>query len=182
MRSSVASSASEAVIVGKNLVEPSLLDQKAGKVPAVVVGHEMRMRPIRPCRFEKGDALLVPVRGLHHMGQRMRRPGVAPIAGERLATEVLGPLEIARLLEPEGVKPEDEASERIVAIPGGQDPFGAVADGGRPAEEEIGVLHEPQSERVGGILGQDRLPAHNRLRERAPRPGFGGGKMGLLAL
>ena len=124
----------------------------------------------------------MPVRGLHHMGQRMRRPGVARIAGERLAAEVLGALEIAGLLEPEGVKPEDEARERIVAIPGGQHPLGAVADGGRPAEEEIGVLHEPQSERVGGVIGQDPLPAEDRLRELAPRPGLGGGEMVLLAL
>ena len=136
----------------------------------------------RPRRFEKGDALLVPVRGLHHMGQRMRRPGVARIAGERLAAEVLSALEIAGLLEPEGVKPEDEARERIVAIPGGQHPLGAVADGGRPAEEEIGVLHEPQSERVGGMIGQDRLPAEDGLRGLAPRPGLGGGEMAPLAL
>ena len=38
----------EAVVVGENLVEPPLLDQKEGKMPAVVVGHEMRMRPIAP--------------------------------------------------------------------------------------------------------------------------------------
>ena len=112
----------------------------------------------------------------------MHRPGVGGIACERLAADFLGPLEIARLLEPEGVKSEDEASERIVATPGRQHPLGAVADGGRPAEEEIGVLHEPQSERVGGMIGQDLLPAHNRLRGLAPRPGFGGGKMVLLAL
>jgi len=96
--------------------------------------------------------------------------------------EVLCPLEIAGLLETEGVKPEDEASQRIVATPSGQDPFGAVADGGRPAEEEIGVLHEPQSERVGGVIGQDPLPAEDRLRELAPRPGLGGGQMVLFAL
>ena len=103
----------EAVVVGKNLVEPPLLDQKEREVPAVVVGHEMRRRPIRPRRLEKGDALLVPVRGLHHVGQRMRRPGVARIAGERLAAEVLGALEVAGLLEPEGVKPEDEAASGL---------------------------------------------------------------------
>ncbi len=38
----------EAVVVGQNLVEPPLLDQKEGEMPAVVVGHEMRMRPIAP--------------------------------------------------------------------------------------------------------------------------------------
>ena len=94
----------EAVVVGENLVEPPLLDQKQGEMPAVVVGHEMRWRPVRPRGLEKGHALLVAVRGLHHMGQRVGRPGVARIAGERLAAEVLGALEIAGLLEPEGVK------------------------------------------------------------------------------
>ena len=172
----------EAVIVGENLVEPALLDQKQGEMPAVVVGHEMRVRPVRPRRLEKADALLVPVRGLHHVGQRMRRPGVARIAGERLAAEVLGALEVAGLLEPEGVKPEDEARERIVAIPGRQDPRGAVADGGRPAEKEIGVLRQAQGERVGRVIGEDRLPADDRLRGLALRPGLGGGEMAPLAL
>ena len=35
----------EAVVVGENLVEPTLLDQKEGEMPAVVVGHEMGTAP-----------------------------------------------------------------------------------------------------------------------------------------
>ena len=85
MRSSVASSSSlgavKAVIVAKDFIKPPLLDQKQGEVPAVMVGHEMRRRPIRAGRLEKGDTLFVPVRGLHHVRQRMGRPSVAPIAG-----------------------------------------------------------------------------------------------------
>ena len=34
----------EAVVVGENLVEPPLLDQKEREMPAVVAGHEMRWR------------------------------------------------------------------------------------------------------------------------------------------
>ena len=95
----------------------------------------------------------MPVRGLHHVGHGMRRPGVARIAGQRLAAEVLGAPKITGFLKPEGVKTEDEARERIAAVPGRQHPGGAVADGGRSAEKEIGVLRQAQGERVGRVIG-----------------------------
>jgi hypothetical protein len=74
-----------------------------------MVGHEMRMRPIAPCRLQKGDAFLVSVGGLHDVRHGVRGPGVARIAGKRLAAEVLCALEIAGFLEAEGVKPEHKA-------------------------------------------------------------------------
>jgi hypothetical protein len=116
------------------------------------------------------------------MGQRMRRPGVVWITGERLTAAVLGALEVAGLLEPEGVKPEDEARERIAALPGRQRPRGAVADRHRPAEEEISILHEAQGERVGGMIDEDHLPAEDRPRGFALRPRLGGGEVAPLAL
>ena len=92
--------------------------------------------PNRPGRGEKGHALLVPVRGLHDVGQRVRRPCVARIAGERLAAEVLGALEVAGLLKPEGVEPQDEARKRIVAIPRRQHAGDGIADrGDRPRKK-----------------------------------------------
>src|ERR1700728_1879723 len=100
----------------------------------------------------------------------MRRPGVARVAGKRLAHEILGLAELAGLLKPEGVKSEDKARKRIVAIPGRQRPRGAVANGGRLAKEEIGVLRQAQGKRVGGMVVQDGLPASNRLRGLAQRP------------
>ena len=36
----------EAVVVGENLVEASLLDQEQRQMPAVVAGHEMRRTPV----------------------------------------------------------------------------------------------------------------------------------------
>ena len=122
------------------------------------------------------------VRSFHHVGQRMRRPGVARIASERLSAKMLGALEVAGLLKPKGVKPVDEARERIVAVPGRQHLLGTVANGGRPAEEEIGVLHQAQGKRVGGMIGEDFLPAEDRLRGLASRPRPGGGEMAPLAL
>ncbi len=122
------------------------------------------------------------VRGLHHMGQRMRRPGVARIAGERLAAKIFRAPEVAGLFEPEGVKPMDEARQRIVAIPGRQHTRGAIANGGRAAKEEISVLREPQGERVGGMIVEDRLPAEDRARGLASRPRLGGGEVTPLTL
>src|SRR5579871_5149049 len=100
-------------------------------MPAVVMGHEMSVRPVRSSRLKKVHPLIVPVCGLHDVSERMRRPGVAGIARKRLTAKVLGALEVAGLLEAESVKAEDEARERIVAIPGRQHARGAIADRGR---------------------------------------------------
>ena len=133
-------------------------------MPAVVSGHEMRRTPVLARRLEKGDAFIMAVRGLHHVSERMGRPGVAGVHGQGLPAEVLGALEIARLLEPEGVEAEDEAScQRIVAVPRRQHPRRGVADGDRPAEEEIGVLRQPQCERVGRMIGKDLFPVRGSL-------------------
>ena len=67
----------EAVVIGENLVEAPLLDEIDREMPAVVAGHEMRRAPRRARRLEKGDALLLAVGGLHDMGERVHRPGVA---------------------------------------------------------------------------------------------------------
>jgi hypothetical protein len=151
-------------------------------MPAVVAGHEMRSAPVGARRFEKSDAVVLTVRGLHHVGERMRRPGVARVPRQRLMAEVLGALEVARLLEPEGVKAEDEACERISPVPRRQDSCGAVAYRQRPAEKIIGVLRQPQGERVGRMIDEYCLPAQDRLRGLAFRPGAGGGEMAPLAL
>ena len=151
-------------------------------MPAVVAGHEVRGTPVLARRFEKSDAVVLAVRGLHHVGERMRRPGVARVPRQRLTAEVLGALEVARLLEPEGVKAEDEACERISPVPRRQDACGGVAYRQRPAEKVIGVLRQPQGERVGRMIDEYRLPAQDRLRGLAFRPGAGGGEMAPLAL
>ena len=151
-------------------------------MPAVVVGHEMRMAPVRAGGGKKGQALLVAVRGLHHMGQSMGRPGVARVQGKRLAAEVLGAPEVSGLLEPERVGAEDKAGERIVPAPGRQDPGDRIAHWRRPAEKEIGVLRQAQGERVGRVIGKDALPALDRLRELALRPGLRRREMAPLAL
>jgi len=89
----------EAVIVGQNLAKALLLDQEQGQMPAVVAGHEMRSAPVGMRRFKKGDPLVVAVRGLHHMSERVGRPGVARIVRQRLAAEVLGALATALRLD-----------------------------------------------------------------------------------
>jgi hypothetical protein len=130
-------------------------------MPTVMMGHEMSRRPVPTGRPEKSDALLVPVRSPHHMGQRMRRPGVARIAGERLPARVLRALEIPRFLEPESVKPKDKARERIVSIPGRQHPLGAGADSARPAEKEIGVLRRRKASASVGCSA--RMVSHSTM-------------------
>ena len=64
----------------------------------------------------------------------------------------------------------------------GRDSRGAVADGDGAAEKEIGVLRQPQGERVGRVIDEYRLPVRDRLRRPAFRPGVGGGEMAPLAL
>jgi len=151
-------------------------------VPAVVVGHEMRVGPVPPGGLEKGHALLVPVRGLHHMRQRMGRPGVAGIVAKRLPADGLGALEVAPLLEPEGVKTEDEARERIVTAPRREHALRAVADRRRAAMKVMAVLGETQRERVGWMIGENRLPTQDRPGGLAFRPLRCGGEMAPLPL
>ena len=165
----------EPVVVGEHLGGPPLFDQIEGEMPAVVARHEMRGAPVRPRFLEKGDALLLAVRRLEHMGHCMHGPGVARIAGQRIAADIFRAAEFARLLEPEGVSPEDEARQRIVAIPGRQHARDRIAQRQRLAEKEIGVLPEAQRQRVGRPVGEDRLPGQRRLRSpaRGPRPDRG---------
>ena len=100
----------------------------------------------------------------------MGRPGVARVAGQRLTGRVFGAAELVRLLEPEGVGAEEEARQRIVAIPGWQDARDRIAHGERLAEEEIGVLPEAQRQRVGRPVGQNGLPDETSPPTTGPPP------------
>src|SRR5260370_8391676 len=103
----------------------------------------MRSPPERARPLEKGDALVLAVRGFHDVGERMRRPGVPGIAIESRTGEFLGAAEFAGLLEPEGVEAEEETGEGIVAIPGRQDPRGAIAIACGPAHNKTRLLRPP---------------------------------------
>ena len=157
------------VVIGQHVLEPTLADQEQGEMPAVVARHEVRVSPIRPGPPEERHPLICATRRLHDVGDRMRRPCVARVAGERFSPGVLRRTEVARLLEPERVGAEHEARERIIAPPGGQDALSRVADRERPAEEQIGVLAEPECEGVGRPVFENGFPNLSRFR----RPSLG---------
>ncbi len=88
--------------------------------------------------------------------------------------------EFARLLESERVGAENEARQRMAAIPRRQHARDRIADRQRLAEEEIGVLGEAQRERVGRPVGEDRLPGERGVDRPAFGPRLDGGDMQLF--
>ena len=91
-------------------------------------------------------------------------------------------LEVAGLLEPEGVKPEDEARERIVAIPGWQAPARRSREWrptgrGRNKRPAPGAGRARRWDDRRGLSPSPGSPARSRL---GPRPC--GGEMAPLAL
>jgi hypothetical protein len=118
-----------AVVIGDRLVEAAELEQEGAEVPAVVSGHEVSRAPVWTSRPEEGDPLLLPVGGFKHMGERVGRPAVGGIARQRFAADLLGAAEFARFLQAEGVGAENEAGQRIVALPGRQDARHGITDG-----------------------------------------------------
>ena len=112
----------------------------------------------------------------------MGRPAVGRIARQRLAADLLGAAELARFLETEGVGAEEEAGQRIVALPCRQDARHRIADGERVAVEKMRVLDQPQRQRVGRMVGDYVVPDPLAVEGAARRPGLGGGKVAALAL
>ena len=116
------------------------------------------------------------------MRQRMRGPGVARIDGQRLPRRLLGAAKFAGFLEAERVGAQDEARQRMAAIPRRQRARRRIADRLRLAQKEVGVLGEAQRQRVGRLLDEDRLPDERRVDRPALGPGPDGGDMQLFAL
>lgn len=108
------------------------------------------------------------------MRHRMDRPGITRLVPHRRASGRLGSVEIARLLEPEGVEAEEKAVSRQVRRPGRKHRSGG-------AQHPLGVAgHEAQRvrgldrEKVGRVRRQMRIehlrrhpqPAVDRMGER----------------
>ena len=99
---------------GKRLVGAVEIDQEEGEVPPVVGVHEgVAADPGVGHRFQEGHALQHLAARFQAMGDRVVRPRIAAIQGERLARHGLGLVEAIALLQAERIHRVDVA---VVAI------------------------------------------------------------------
>ena len=139
-------------------------------MPPKVIG-EVAVGPVVLAAGHPPDAAFLPALHLHDVGDRVDCIGVLRVHGDRLAAQLLGALEVAALLESEGVEAEHEAEARHALVPGRQNPGHPVALVDRVAQQHVGEVGQLQGEQVARIVDQHRLPALDRRVEVALDPG-----------
>ena len=131
-------------------------------VPLDVEGEVVAPRPAvsvfrNPC---DPDAWLVA--HFHHMGHRVKPPGVAGLHLQGIPPGALGRIVLARLLQAEGVAAQDKGIVRDARPPAGQHP------GGRRVHADGVAGHKPECvaqldrQRVDRVVGDDFLQPDHR--------------------
>ena len=112
------------------------------------------------------------------MGDRMDRPRIGRVDGDRPAAEILGPRIVAHFLQPEGAHAQHIAVAGHALVPGRQDARGAVPVLDERAVIEMQIMREADGLNVARMVEQDVLEAAHRAGRVAcgpPREGVGMG-------
>jgi len=108
-------------------------------------------------------------------------PQIGGIERDRGAAGRLGGHVVTAFLVRKAAAGEDRTPSGQVAVPSRNNALDRRNHVPRPPQPEIFQVREPQRQRVGRMVGEDRFPGRQRTVEVAFNPGFQSLHMGLLA-
>ena len=172
----------EAVVVGDNFFEAAQFDQKGARCQPLCPAMKCAGRQLARVDLRKAIPSSCRLAVSNTWASACVAQPSAGLPASASRPTVLGAAEFARFLEAESVGAEEEAGQRIAALPGRQHARHGIADGERVAVKEMGVLDQPQRKRVGRMVGEEVVPDLLAVEGAASRPGLGGGEMAAFAL